>query len=118
MEILFTVQIILACALIVSFGLAFHDKYVLQPERLLSGTARPEFYNQLYETIPLLLIGFCMIFFTLELVLTFFTLACVLTVILSKIYLGKKYNESNSLILEQAKSYFWILLMFDRRLWI
>lgn len=111
MELLFTAQIVISLALVLSFALAIHDKYVLMPERIANQTPRPEFYNQLYEAIPLMLIGFMMIFFTLELVLTVFTLLTIAIVGISKLYLGKKYNDSNSLVLEQAKSYFWVLLI-------
>ena len=55
------------------------------------------------------MIGFCMIFFTLEEVLTAFTLFTILLVLVAKLYLKKAYLESNSIVLEQARSYVVIL---------
>ena len=109
MELLITLKIFVCVALFSSLLLGFHDRYVLQPTRMNNGEKRPEFYNQLYETIPLLMIGFCMIFFTLEQVLTAFTLFTIALVLIAKLYLKKAYTESNSIVLEQARSYVVIL---------
>jgi signal peptidase I len=109
MSVFFMLEIFVTLALATSLGFAIRDRYVLQPEREITGEARPELYNQIYEAIPLLMIGFSMMFFTLELVLTVFTILTITIVISSKIYLGEKYQDSKSVVLEQAQSYFWVL---------
>ncbi len=111
MEIIMMLKIFVCLALAISMPIAIHDRYVLQADRIKNNTPRPEFYNQLYETIPLFLIGFFMIFFTLEQVLTAFTLLAVAIVISAKVFLKKRYKTSHSIILEQAKSYFGVLLI-------
>ena len=111
MEIIMMLKIFVCLALAISMPIAIHDRYVLQADRIKNNIPRPEFYNQLYETIPLFLIGFFMIFFTLEQVLTTFTLLAVAIVIFAKIFLQKKYKTSHSIILEQAKSYAGVLLI-------
>ena len=111
MDILVTLKSIVVVALIITIPLAVYDRYKLQPERILTGAPRPELFNQVYELIPLLLIGFCMIFYTLELVLTVFTALTLITVILAKLYLKDRFNDSHSVILEQARSYVWVVLI-------
>ena len=111
MDILLTLKILVSLALVITSLLATYERFVLQPVRIKSGIERSEFFNQVYELIPLFLIGFGMIFFTLEKVLTFFTLLSVVIVLLAKLYLRKSYKDSHSVILEQAKSYVVILVV-------
>lgn len=111
MEILLTLQYIVIAGLILTIPLACYERFYLQSARIAAGKERPELYNQVYELIPLLLIGFFMIFFTLELVLTLATITAVLIVVVAKLYLGKQFKKSNSVILEQANSYMTVLVV-------
>lgn len=111
MDILLTLKGFVIVAIIITIPLAIYDRYKLQPERIITGTPRPELFNQLYELIPLLLIGFAMIFYTLELVLTVFTFLTVFTVITAKLYLKDKFDDSHSVVLEQARSYLWVMVI-------
>ena len=111
MPVIITLQIIVCTLLAITIPMAIYDRYYQAPQRILRQEPRPEMYNQIYELIPLLLIGFSMIFFTLEIVLTVFTLGTILFLGLSKLYLGKRYRDSHSVILEQAQSYAGILLV-------
>ena len=111
MDILLTLKILIIVALLVTVPLAVYDRFKLQPSRLEMGTPRPELFDQVYELIPLLLIGFFMIFYTLEAVLTVCTVLTAIVAIIAKLYLKDKFADSNSVILEQVRSYVWILVI-------
>lgn len=111
MDILYTLQLLVYFALCVTLPLAVYDRWVQHPIRLSQQRPRPELYNQLYETLPLLFIGFFMIYFTLEQVLTAFTFLAIAIVLGAKIYLRERFDSSPSVVLEQARSYLWVLVV-------
>ena len=111
MDIINSLQLFVYIALCITLPLAIYDRWVLQPARIRQQIPRPELYNQLYETLPLLLIGFFMIYFTLEAVLTTFTLAAIIIVLCAKLFLKERFHTSHSVVLEQARSYLWVLLI-------
>jgi signal peptidase I len=111
MDMIYTLQLLVYFSLCVTVPLAIYDRWVQHPVRIREHTPRPELYNQLYETLPLLCIGFFMIYFTLEQVLTAFTWLAVAIVLGAKITLRERFQHSSSIILEQARSYLWVLIV-------
>jgi signal peptidase I len=110
-DILLTLETLVTVALLITVPLAIYDRFKLQPIRLQTNTPRPELFNQVYELIPLLLIGFFMIFYTLEAVLTVCTAMTAIYAISAKLYLKDKFNDSKSVVLEQIKAYVWLLII-------
>jgi len=111
MDIIYSLQLLVYFSLCITLPLVIYDRWVQHPVRISQQIPRPELYNQLYETLPLLFIGFFMIYFTLEQVLTAFTFLAVATVLAAKIYLRERFNTSSSVVLEQARSYLWVLVI-------
>ena len=111
MSVMITLQILVCLALFITLPIAMYDRYKLQPIREANHEPRPELMNQLYELIPLLMIGCCMIIFTLELVLTAFTFLALGIVLVARLSLRDRYTQTNSVVLEQARSYAGILFI-------